>query len=510
MDDPPVETAQPDNSGGSMLALYPPPELAEALAVDGGLPVKEMHVTGVYTGAAAVTDAEALNDIARVLARRPPVNAMISGGARFTGGDQDVIVALVDAGALEDLRRDAMSMLTAAGISVPRDHGYTAHLTRAYIGPADPGPGRLAASPVTFTAISAVHAGTRTDYPFTTPAATSLAGEARLAFASGWALSDGPMTPRVVTACGAAVAEALARPDDPQVLEATAKLGHLEGTRAMIAGRREKLLAALLAAILKAWNECLTEIGMKQLVARYRADVYLTKTSTPPDNPEAYRDWWRDAGIAAALGFLRGVYRAKGYAALLLAIEDAIRSGMAEGEADALAYAAAQQGIAGFDIDKAFTSAYARLEHDPSLATRALDALVKIIDGAGTDIGRRLAKLTADGASEAEMTTGAEDAATGSQVRSVSSWVQWALWAAIGAAALNLYARIGTADDSALLVDWQTESGNPCAMCLDNEAGSPYEQWDVPPYPGHINCMCELFTSSPLPTSVFASFLGGQ
>ena len=490
MDDLIAEAAQPDNSGGSMLALYPPPELAEALAVDGGLLVKEMHVTGVYTGAAADVDAEALNDIARVLARRPPVKAVISGSARFTGGAQDVAVALVDSAALEDLRRDAMAMLTAAGITVPRDHGYTSHLTIQYVNSADPDPvGRLAASPVTFTAISAVHGGTRTDYPFTTPAPVSLAGEARRAFASGWALSDGPMTPRVMTACGAAVAEALARPDDPEVLEVTAKLGHLEGTRALIAGRREKLLATLLAAILKAWNECLAELDLDRLVARYRADVYLTKTSAPPADPAAYRDWWRDAAAAAALGFLNGIHRAKGYQALILAIENAIRSGMAEGEADALAVAAAQQGIAGLDIDAAFTAAYARLEHDPSLPTRVLDALVKMIDGTASDIARTLARLTADGATEDQMRQETEDTATGDHVRSVTAWGQWALWAAIGTAILSLYNRTGTADGSALLIDWICEGGNPCAQCLDNQAGSPYEQADVPAFPGHPNCV---------------------
>lgn len=506
------EEAQPDNSGGSMLALYPPPEVADALTAGGGLLPDESHCTIVYTGKSSATDAGALHDVARVLARRPPVEAQISGTARFTGGETDVAVALVDSAAIEDLRRDAMDLLAASRVTVPRDHGHTAHITRKYLNPGEPDPaGRLDAFPVTFTAITVKHGGSRTDYPFTLPdPAARLAVEARRAYASGWALSDGPMTPRVMAGCEAAVAEALARPGDPGVLELAAKLGHVEGVRAMIAGRREKLLAAMLAAILKAWNECLAELDLKRLVTRYRADVYLTKTSTPPADPAAYRDWWRDAGIAAALGFLRGIYRAKGYQALLLAIEDAVRSGMAEGEGGALAIAAAGQGIAGFDIDAAFLAAYERLEDEPSLGVRALDALVKMIDGAGADAGRRLAKLTADGAGEDEMNRGAEDAATGKDVRSVSAWVQHALWSAIGAGAVALWARCGTAAGSAAtMINWFVESSNPCQNCLDNAAGSPYLLDDLPTYPGHIGCQCDIENADPLPVSVFASFLGG-
>jgi 2'-5' RNA ligase len=244
---------QPDNTDGCMIALYPPPDLAKALTVTGGLPSRELHCTVVYAGLAADTDEETLNDVARVLARRPPAEARISGSARFTGGAQDVIVALVDSAALEDLRRDAMGMLAAAGVTVPREHGYTSHLTRAYISPDDPDPaGRLPAAPVTFTTISAVHGGTRTDYPFTTPPAPAEA--VRVAYAAGWALSGGPMTARVKAGCAAAIIEAVTRPDDPDALEAATRLGHLEGTHALTAARRTDLLRRHQTAILVAWN----------------------------------------------------------------------------------------------------------------------------------------------------------------------------------------------------------------------------------------------------------------
>jgi 2'-5' RNA ligase len=494
-----------------MIALYPPPDLAKALAIAGGLPWETLHLTVAYIGDAADVDPQALNEITRLLARRPRVQARLSGRGRFTGGDRDIIIALADSPQIEDLRRDALTLLAAAGIPVPREHGYTPHLTLLYCDPADPDPvGRLAAAPVTFTAVSAVHGGDRVDYPLTDPAATIEASRVRVAYAAGWALSGGPMTARVKAGCAAAVAEAAIRPHDPDLLEATTRLGHLEGTHALTAARRDKLLRHHQAAVLAAWNACMAELEIKKLVARYRADVYLTRSSPKPADPDANRDWWRDAALAAALGFLRGIYRTKGYQALITAIEDAIRAGMAEGEADALAAAASQQGITGFDIAAAFLAAYERLKDDPGVTARALAALTMIIDSAAADAARKLAALTADGASEEEMEAAAGETTTGGKVQAVLRWAQYALWAAIGTAALRLWSANGTADGSAQTVNWVTSSGNPCQVCQDNEAGSPYAPSDVPAYPAHPNCQCFLDANSPLPGSLLTSFLSGD
>ena len=45
--------AQPDFSDGSMIALYPPPAAARKLAIFGGLPAKDLHLTVAYTGDAS-------------------------------------------------------------------------------------------------------------------------------------------------------------------------------------------------------------------------------------------------------------------------------------------------------------------------------------------------------------------------------------------------------------------------------------------------------------------------
>jgi hypothetical protein len=183
---------------------------------------------------------------------------------------------------------------------------------------------------------------------------------------------------------------------------------------------------------------------------------------------------------------------------------------MAEGEADALAAAASQQGTSGFDIAAAFLTAYERLKGDPGVTASAIAALTLIIDSAAADAARKLAALTADGASEEEMEKEAESVTTGGAVRSVLNWAQQALWSAIGTAALRLWAAVGTADGSAQTVNWWTSSGNPCATCQANEAGSPYAPTDVPAYIAHINCMCYLEATGPVPSSFLASFLSGD
>lgn len=174
--------AQPDYSGSCMIALYPPADAAAQLAVEGGLPAADMHLTIAYTGDAAGVDPAALTAVAQGLASRAPVEAAVSGHARFTGGDDgDVIVALVDSPAVDQLRRDAEAFLAAQGISLPSEHGFTPHMTIAYQDPGDPDPvGRIPSFPVTFGTVTATHGEDRTTYPFGEPAAQAPAGWAAL------------------------------------------------------------------------------------------------------------------------------------------------------------------------------------------------------------------------------------------------------------------------------------------------------------------------------------------
>jgi hypothetical protein len=349
-----------------------------------------------------------------------------------------------------------------------------------------------------------------------------LAEAAADAFTEGWLLSG----------CGAAFGEAEFRAaigsaldcaHDPGVLEATLELGHLTGVWRTVYDRRERLLRKHLKAVTAAWNACLADLDPRDMVRQFRQVMDITAEAADPQ-----KAWWKDAATTAALGWLRGLYRTDGYAALVAALEDAIRSGMAEGEADALALAASRQGRAGFAIAKAFRSAYDRLAGDDEVSRQAGGAVAKIVAGAAADTGRVLAAQAGDGGSEDDMTDAVDDTVTGKQPRAVDIGTDWHLYAAILAGAVALWQRLagtgsGTGAGNAgspvpsgpdtpppgppagpILLSWITAGdARVCVVCSGYEDNSPYTPEQVPDYP-HPRCRCSVDLA---PDSGSSSFL---
>jgi 2'-5' RNA ligase len=174
-------TGPPDSDArdGVMIALYPDAGTAAKLAMDGGTTPDELHITVAYAGKADQVDADALAKAARGVATRGPVTGTLSGHARFTGGKHgDVLVALFDSADLEQLRGALLTALTALGIDIPRDHGFTAHMTLGYLDPADELPlRRIDPLPLTFTDLAVVHGPNRTDVPFQSQETTDMSAE---------------------------------------------------------------------------------------------------------------------------------------------------------------------------------------------------------------------------------------------------------------------------------------------------------------------------------------------
>lgn len=483
---------QPDYSGSCMIALYPPPEVAEALAVPDGLSANGMHVTIAYTGDAADVDPEALNAVAQALAGRPPIAAVISGHARFTGGEQDVIVALVDSPALETLRSDVRQALSAAGVAIPSEHGFTAHMSIRYCDPDDADPvGRLAAFPVTFGAVSAVHAKVRTDYLFDDP----LPEQAREAYAAGWALSGGPMTDRVKAACTAAVARALENRREPAVLEVTLDLGKLHGTWAEVYRRREELTAAHVDLIAAVWRKLVKRLDARDLVTQWKRHASL------PAPMESAGPQWRKAAVVAVLAWLRSVLADPEYRDLALAVTAALTAGQAEGRTGALAVAADQAGAVGFDWDKAYDA----MSRDVGafLPDAAEPWVQRVIAGAAADGGKLLADLADEGESDSEIVKAVMDAVAGMTPKALTLIVDYATGAAMARGALDLYASEGLQ-----LVSWLTAGdGRVCVSCEDNEENGPYAPEDFPTCPDHYRCRCCPTPAEPLPVSAYAAFL---
>ncbi len=119
---------------GCMVALYPNPDDAEALAADrGGEPADEMHITLAFLGQAANVDEQVLITAVQGWASSVgPIASLISGYGYFTEGPKPVTYWSVDAPRLPAAREALVQALDAAGLPVKTDHGFTPHMTIDY------------------------------------------------------------------------------------------------------------------------------------------------------------------------------------------------------------------------------------------------------------------------------------------------------------------------------------------------------------------------------------------
>lgn len=126
---------------GVMIAFYPPAALARQLAVEGGEPASELHVTLALPGKLSELTPEQqkrLLDIVRgfaLLSR--PLEGVFGGVTTFPAHDGvKPVVLLVDVPGLPAWRQRLVEILALNGYSVASDHGYLPHLTLQYV-PAD-------------------------------------------------------------------------------------------------------------------------------------------------------------------------------------------------------------------------------------------------------------------------------------------------------------------------------------------------------------------------------------
>lgn len=476
---------QPDYSGSCMIAIYPPADIAQALALPGGLDPQGIHVTIAYTGDAADVDPDALLAAAREITV-PPFTAQISGSARFTGGDKDVHVALIDAPELEDLRRQTLDALARHNVTVPREHGFCAHASRAYVEPGDDtNPDRLAPAEFPVRAISVVHGTQRTDIALrTAPTAVygRFAEQALDAYRAGWARSGGPMTDRVRRGARAAVRTACEHAGEPGILEATLKLGSLEGVWAQVYQRRDELIARHSYAATAAWKTVLTRDQVAVAVSDFRRRAGISESNTG----QARNAEIEAAALAAAAALIQALPNRPEWRTLRTALRNAVAAGQAEGAVDAIAIAADRVGTVGLDWDIAFTDAYAALADLDTLWADADGWLAKILGQAAGELGRSLAASAEAGATYAQMLAGALAALDSGDVKAVSFITDWALTTGLAQGALRLYDSEGVT-----AVSWITAGDSRvCANCDSNEANGPYAPRDFPDCPAHARCRC--------------------
>jgi len=138
---------------GMMLALLLDPETAQQLAIPGGEPPGDLHITLAFLGDMEDTSDDDLlrphtspfkmrDAIAMIAARTKPLAGKIAGFGRFDApeGEPTPILALPDIPGLVEFRTKLVEVVEAAGYFVAADHGYTPHITLAYIDASAPLP----------------------------------------------------------------------------------------------------------------------------------------------------------------------------------------------------------------------------------------------------------------------------------------------------------------------------------------------------------------------------------
>jgi 2'-5' RNA ligase len=178
---PQAGNAQAAADGGVMIAVFPDPAVAKTLALPTGEPPESLHVTLSYFGSLGTEiDQAGVDTIMQVVtdfaSANPTLSGQISGLGRFFAagrwdvGDQQEnvqpFIALVDVPDLSDLQADLDDALEAAGLAPMENHDFCPHVTLAWVGPSDPNPlDTLTPVDVTFSQLSVVVGGQRTDYP---------------------------------------------------------------------------------------------------------------------------------------------------------------------------------------------------------------------------------------------------------------------------------------------------------------------------------------------------------
>lgn len=319
---------------------------------------------------------------------------------------------------------------------------------------------------------------------------TGVAAYARTAYAQGWAASGGPMTDRVKAGCVAAVEWACAHPDEPGILEATLKLGALEGTWALIYQRRDALVARYTHLVQQAWNACIAEVDIGRAIRSIRLALSLGEA----------REWLRKAvqtirdAFTSLLSWLPGT---SAWQALRTVLGDGITSAIAEGKVGALALAASKE-VVKLDFEVAFEHAYDALSNLSQVWSQADGWLGRMLDRNTEELGRTLGDLAERGASYSEMLSAAEDVLTGVTGDAVGFIVDWALNAGLSQGALDLYKSEGITQ-----ITFMTAGDDlVCPICEKAESESPYTPEALPTPPLHPRCRCTIVAELSLPGSL--------
>lgn len=158
-----------DVPDGVMVAFYPSPVLARRLAIDGGEPPEDLHITLALPGK--------LSELTRQLRRRLPVivrgfamisrplSGTINGLTEFQAHNgKKPVVYLIDVPGLSGWRQRLVEILALNGYTVANDHGFVPHMTLKYAAPDETISPNMPEVNFEFDSVCLIMAGKRKEY----------------------------------------------------------------------------------------------------------------------------------------------------------------------------------------------------------------------------------------------------------------------------------------------------------------------------------------------------------
>lgn len=123
---------------GAAIVLLVPVAVAAAVAIEDGVPAEELHLTLAHLPTFDRSDEVLFGTLREAVAAwaaaTPPIAVTLAGVGRFTLPDEDAFVLLADAPGLGAHREALVTALVAAGFEADAAHGFTPHVTLAYLG----------------------------------------------------------------------------------------------------------------------------------------------------------------------------------------------------------------------------------------------------------------------------------------------------------------------------------------------------------------------------------------
>jgi len=170
----PFYTEAEDHSYDAMVALFIPPNFTDGLVMPSGELQQDFHVTLAYLGqVTGPQPPQTLLDLLRNwAAMHTPLEGVISGVGRFsTGGDgKEPFYASFDCPILPAWRQSLAKALKQIEFEPDMTHGFTPHITLAYLPKGAPSPvGQIVPIDLTLATITLVWGNRHYDYPLTGP-----------------------------------------------------------------------------------------------------------------------------------------------------------------------------------------------------------------------------------------------------------------------------------------------------------------------------------------------------